>query len=194
MQSSFRLGKVFGIDIDVHYTWFVVFALVSWSLAVGFFPQLFPGWPISTYWLVGTVSSLLLFVSVLLHELAHSVVARSEGIPVRSITLFIFGGVSNIHSNTPRCSRCSTSRDRYVERRSAGAAGRLGYHECCADSHARGEAPRPLTSGRCCFGPTSFGRTGCEPIARCGWRKGRRPCHARPYHQVIAAQGRVGVG
>ena len=96
MQNSFRLGKVFGIDIDVHYTWFIVFALVSWSLAVGFFPQQFPGWSAGAYWLVGAVSSLLLFASVLLHELAHSLVAKSEGIPVRSITLFVFGGVSAI--------------------------------------------------------------------------------------------------
>ena len=96
MQSSFRLGNIFGIDIGIHYTWLIVFALVAWSLAAGFFPEQFPGWPIITYWVVGAISSLLLFGSVLLHELAHSLVAKNEGMPVRSITLFIFGGVSNI--------------------------------------------------------------------------------------------------
>lgn len=104
MQSSFRLGNIFGIDIDIHYTWLIVFALVAWSLAVGFFPQQFPGWSPGAYWLVGAISSLLLFGSVLLHELAHSLVAKSEGMPVRSITLFIFGGVSNIQkeATSPR--------------------------------------------------------------------------------------------
>ncbi|MCL5961093.1 MAG: site-2 protease family protein [Chloroflexi bacterium] len=96
MQGSFRLGNIFGIDIDINYTWLIVFALVTWSLAAGFFPQQFPGWPIATYWLVGTISSLLLFASVLLHELAHSLVAQREGLPITNITLFIFGGVSNI--------------------------------------------------------------------------------------------------
>ncbi len=104
MQSSFRLGNVFGIDIGIHYTWLFVFVLVTWSLAVGFFPQEFPGWSESAYWTVGAIASLLLFVSVLVHELAQSLVAKSEGMPVKSITLFIFGGVSNIEqeATTPR--------------------------------------------------------------------------------------------
>ncbi len=96
MQGSFRLGNIFGIDIDIHYTWLIVFALITWSLAAGFFPQQFPDWPTGTYWLVGAISSLLLFASVLLHELAHSLVAQREGLPITNITLFIFGGVSNI--------------------------------------------------------------------------------------------------
>ncbi|MCL5264750.1 MAG: site-2 protease family protein [Chloroflexi bacterium] len=96
MRGSFRLGNVFGIEIDINYTWLIVFVLVTWSLAAGFFPQEFPGWPISTYWLVGVIASLLLFASVLLHELAHSLVAQREGLPITNITLFIFGGVSNI--------------------------------------------------------------------------------------------------
>ncbi len=96
MKSSLSLGSVFGIEIGIHYSWLFVFLLVSWSLAYGFFPQQYPGWPGATYWIVGAIASLLLFVSVLIHELAHSLVAKSEGTPVRSITLFIFGGVSNI--------------------------------------------------------------------------------------------------
>lgn len=96
MSNSIRLGKIFGIEVGIHYSWFLVFALVTWSLAVGFFPIQFPGWPLTTYWIVSAVSAILLFVAVLVHELSHSLVAKREGMPVSSITLFIFGGVSNL--------------------------------------------------------------------------------------------------
>ena len=96
MRGSWRLARIGGIDIGIHYSWILIFALVSWSLAAGFFPQKYPGWGTGTYWVTGVLAALLLFVSVLLHELAHSFVAKARGIPVRSITLFIFGGVSNI--------------------------------------------------------------------------------------------------
>lgn len=96
MKASFRLGRIAGIDIGVHYTWLFAFALITWSLANGFFPAQYPSWDARTYWITGAVASLLLFVSVLLHELAHSFVARGFGYPVESITLFIFGGVSRI--------------------------------------------------------------------------------------------------
>ncbi len=96
MRSSIRLFRIAGIDIGIHYTWIFIFVLIAWSLAQGFFPQAYPGWSTTTYWVTGFVASLLLFVSVLLHELAHSLVARARGLPVRSITLFIFGGVSNL--------------------------------------------------------------------------------------------------
>ncbi len=101
MQSSFRLGKIMGIEIGVHYTWLIVFALITWSLAVSF-PQQFPGWSPITYWIVGATSALLLFASVLVHELAHSIVAIRAGLPVSSIVLFIFGGVSNISREPQR--------------------------------------------------------------------------------------------
>lgn len=96
MKGSFRLGHIAGIEIGIHYTWLFTFALVSWSLAQGFFPQSYPGWNPATYWITGVLAALLLFASVLLHELAHSLVAQARGLPVRSITLFIFGGVSNL--------------------------------------------------------------------------------------------------
>lgn len=96
MNNSVRLGSVFGIEVGIHYSWLIVFALVTWSLAAGFFPVTFPGWALPTYWIVGVISSILLFVAVLIHELSHSLVAKREGMPVSSITLFIFGGVSNI--------------------------------------------------------------------------------------------------
>src|SRR5437016_400663 len=96
MPGSFRIGKIAGIDIDINVSWIIILVLLTVSLATGWFPQLYPGWSSGTYWVVGLISALLLFVSVLLHELAHSLVARQRGLPVKNITLFIFGGVSNI--------------------------------------------------------------------------------------------------
>jgi len=96
MRGSLRLGRIAGIEIGINYTWLFAFLLITWSLAAGFFPQSYAGWNTATYWVTGVVAALLLFVSVLVHEMAHSLVARARGLPVRSITLFIFGGVSNI--------------------------------------------------------------------------------------------------
>ena len=98
MRSSFRIATIRGIEIGVHYSWVLVFVLVAWTLAVGFFPLQYPGLGTGTYWAMGFVASLLLFVSVLIHELAHSLVAQTRGLTVTSITLFVFGGVSNISS------------------------------------------------------------------------------------------------
>lgn len=96
MKSSFRLVRIGGIEIGIHYSWIFIFALITWSLAQNLFPHQYPGWNPTTYWVTGIVAALLLFVSILLHELAHSFVARSQGLPVHSITLFILGGVSNL--------------------------------------------------------------------------------------------------
>jgi Zn-dependent protease/predicted transcriptional regulator len=96
MESSFKLGRIAGIEIGIHYTWLFAFALVAWSLAAGFFPANYPGWAASTYWVVGIIAALALFGAVLLHELSHSFVALARGHGVHSITLFIFGGVSNL--------------------------------------------------------------------------------------------------
>jgi len=90
MRSSFSVGRIFGIEIQVDYSWFIIFILIAWSLAVGCLPS-------GYYWGVALVTSLLIFIaSVLAHELAHSLVARAHGTPVKSIKLFIFGGVSQI--------------------------------------------------------------------------------------------------
>jgi Zn-dependent protease/CBS domain-containing protein len=98
MRGSFTLGKVFGIPIKVHSSWFLVAALITWSLAGSYFPLEYPGWETTTYWIVGAVTAVLFFASVLLHELSHSMVALREKVPVRDITLFIFGGVAQIGS------------------------------------------------------------------------------------------------
>jgi Zn-dependent protease len=96
MSGSFRIGKIAGIEIDINWSWIIILVLLTVSLATGWFPQLFPKWSIATYWVVSLFSALLLFVSVLLHELAHSLVASRNGLKVKNITLFVFGGVSNI--------------------------------------------------------------------------------------------------
>ncbi|MFO7772626.1 MAG: peptidase, partial [Dehalococcoidia bacterium] len=96
MKSSLRLLRIAGIDIGIHYSWILIFVLLSVSLAVAFFPQLYPGWDTTTYWITGVAAALLLFGSVLIHELAHSLVAKARGMTVTSITLFLLGGVSNL--------------------------------------------------------------------------------------------------
>jgi len=96
MPGSLRLGKIAGIEISIHVSWLIIVVLLTWSLATGWFPALYPGWSTFAYWAVALLATLLLFASVLAHELAHSLVARWRGLPVNSITLFIFGGVSNI--------------------------------------------------------------------------------------------------
>jgi Zn-dependent protease/CBS domain-containing protein len=96
MPGSLRIGRIAGIDIYINISWIIILVLLTVSLATGWFPQLYHGWSRATYWVVGLISAILLFVSVLVHELAHSLVARRRGLPVKNITLFIFGGVSNI--------------------------------------------------------------------------------------------------
>jgi Zn-dependent protease/CBS domain-containing protein len=96
MSGSIRLGHLAGIALEINYSWLIILVLLTISLAISWFPQAAPGYPSGTYWGVGFLSAILLFVAVLVHELAHALVARARGVPVRSITLFIFGGVSNL--------------------------------------------------------------------------------------------------
>jgi Zn-dependent protease len=94
--SAITAFSVSGIRVNIDRTWFVAFFLFAWMLSAGYFPTQVPDYRPFTYWFFGTLSSLLLFSSVLIHELSHCVVARRLGIPVRQITLFIFGGVSEM--------------------------------------------------------------------------------------------------
>ena len=96
MRRTFSLGRVRGIAVGVHVSWLIAFALVTWSTAMGFVPQVLPDINPLEAWGIGVVAAVFLFVSVLVHELAHSFVAISRGLPVHSITLFLFGGVSNL--------------------------------------------------------------------------------------------------
>jgi Zn-dependent protease len=100
-KQHIYLGRIFNIPIGLDFSWFLIFTLITWSLATSYFPLEFKGWPITEYWIVGAVTAVLFFVSVLLHELGHSVIAIRYKIPVRSITLFIFGGVAQIASEPP---------------------------------------------------------------------------------------------
>ena len=96
MSGTMQIGTVAGIEIRVHYTWLIAFVLIAWSLAYGYFPGWNAAFSARTDWLLGIVAMLLFFGSLLLHELAHSLVARARGLRVESITFFVFGGVSNI--------------------------------------------------------------------------------------------------
>ena len=99
-QQTWQIGRVFGIPLKVHISWFLVFALVVWSLAEDYFPVVLavPPWEA---WALAIIAALLLFASVLVHELGHSVVALQYRIPISQITLFIFGGMAQIKREAP---------------------------------------------------------------------------------------------
>ena len=101
MRSGFKVGTLFGISIHVDWSWVLIFLLVTWNLAGAVFPSLHPDWSVGMNIALGIAASLLFFISILLHELAHSLVAKARGLPVRRITLFFFGGVSNIEREPP---------------------------------------------------------------------------------------------
>ena len=96
--ESFILFRVLGFEIRANVTWLFLALLVTWSLAAGFFPMVYPDLAPSTYWVMALVGMFGLFFSLLFHELAHSVVARSHGLPVHRITLFLFGGVAEMEA------------------------------------------------------------------------------------------------
>lgn len=96
MPGSIRIGRLFGIPVFLHVSWLVIFGLVTWTLATGYFPERYPDLSPRGYWLRSLAASLLFFASILLHELGHSLMARRHGIDIRSITLFIFGGVARL--------------------------------------------------------------------------------------------------
>ena len=94
-MNGFSIGKLFGIEIRIDWSWLLIMALVTWSLG-SMFTSVHPNWSLEVRWGIAVTSALLFFASVLAHELAHAVVARARDIPVENITLFIFGGVANI--------------------------------------------------------------------------------------------------
>ena len=98
---NWRIGCALGIPIHVHASWFVVFFFVTWSMATGYLPETLPGLSAPRYWGMGGIAALLLFLSVLLHELGHSYVALRYQIPIKQITLFIFGGMAHMGKEPP---------------------------------------------------------------------------------------------
>ena len=101
MTNSFQIGRLFGISIRIDYTWFVIFALIVWTLGTHYCPLTYRFWDKSVYWLMAIITAIVFFASLIAHELAHSLVSKAKGVPVRSITLFIFGGVAEI-SDEPK--------------------------------------------------------------------------------------------
>jgi Zn-dependent protease len=98
---NWKIGRALGIPIHVHASWFAVFFFVTWSLATGYLPETLPGLSSPRYWGMGGIAALLLFLSVLLHELGHSYVALRYQIPIKQITLFIFGGMAHMGKEPP---------------------------------------------------------------------------------------------
>ncbi|HXI21077.1 MAG TPA: site-2 protease family protein, partial [Gemmatimonadales bacterium] len=92
----YHLATVFGFDIGIDASWLLIVVLITWSLAVGWFPAQAPGFSTLTYWIMGVLGALGLFAAVVAHELSHALVARREGVEMRGITLFIFGGVAHM--------------------------------------------------------------------------------------------------
>ncbi|HOX39648.1 MAG TPA: site-2 protease family protein [Candidatus Brocadiia bacterium] len=101
LGKTISLGRILGIPVRVDWSWFVIFVFLSWTMASNIFPMLMPNYPATVYWIMGPCSALLLFLSVLLHELGHSIVAMRTGTGVHGITLFIFGGVAEMSNEPP---------------------------------------------------------------------------------------------
>lgn len=97
MRSHIKLGRIGGIEIGLHYSWLIIAVLIAFSLAAHFH-QVRPEWTTAVVWAAALITSMLFFAALLLHELAHSLVAKSRGLKVRAITLFALGGVSQIES------------------------------------------------------------------------------------------------
>jgi Zn-dependent protease/CBS domain-containing protein len=100
-RHTIPIGRVFGIPIELDYSWFLIAALITWMLAVNYYPAEFKGGTSVEYWSMGAVTAILFFASIVIHELAHSWVALRYKVPVSRITLFIFGGVSQIAGEPP---------------------------------------------------------------------------------------------
>lgn len=99
--GSLKIATVLGIPIKVHFSWLIVFGLISWSLSTYYFPEAVPELPATSYWITGIIGSLLLFLSVVFHEFAHSLIALRYKLSILNITLFIFGGVAQMKGEPP---------------------------------------------------------------------------------------------
>lgn len=98
---SVRVGAVIGIPVYLHFTLVIAFGLVAWTLAIGYMPTEYPGYGPQVYWIIGLASAAILFLSVFVHELAHSYVAKRNGLSISKIVLFIFGGVAQMGEESP---------------------------------------------------------------------------------------------
>jgi Zn-dependent protease/CBS domain-containing protein len=101
-MRGFKLATIIGLEIRIDYSWFILFFLILWTFTFGVFPLQAPGLASGAYIAMGIIGTLLLFASLLAHEMAHSIVARAKGIPVEGITLFIFGGMAHTRMEAER--------------------------------------------------------------------------------------------
>lgn len=101
LGTSLKLARIFGINIFADLSWFIIFLLISYDLSTRVFPSLAPQWSNTLSWTIGIAAAVLFFVSVIIHELSHSLVAKAYGIKVSRIVLFIFGGVADIEKEPP---------------------------------------------------------------------------------------------
>lgn len=101
LKGAWKIGTIMGIPIRIHFSWLIVFGLMTWLLSSRYFPQVTPDLPFVSYWVNGVLAALFLFGSVAFHELAHSYVAQKYRLTIESITLFIFGGVAQLKGEPP---------------------------------------------------------------------------------------------
>lgn len=99
--KGIKLFRLFGFTVKADWSWLLIFALVTWSLAAGYLPWQFPDYAQSTYWILGVIGAVCIFGSIIFHELMHSMVARRYGMKISGITLFIFGGVAGMEEEPP---------------------------------------------------------------------------------------------
>ncbi|HAE43592.1 MAG TPA: hypothetical protein DCG34_11860 [Clostridiales bacterium] len=96
MKGSFVIGKIKGIEIEINLSWLIIFGLITFMMATNFFPQNYPDISPIIGWVLGSIMAILMLLSILLHELSHSIVSINQGIEVKKITLFIFGGIAQL--------------------------------------------------------------------------------------------------
>jgi Zn-dependent protease/predicted transcriptional regulator len=100
MKATIKLGRIYGIEIGLHYSWLIIAVLISLSLSTHF-SQAHPDWSGGTIWVMSISTAILFFIAIIVHELSHAAVARMNDLPVRSITLFALGGVAQIEKEAP---------------------------------------------------------------------------------------------
>lgn len=98
-KSGIPLFKVFGFEVRLDWSWFFLVILMTWTLGAGYFPMHAPKLSANTYWIMGMLGTIGLFLSIVLHELSHSLVGRHYGVPIAGITLFIFGGIAEMRDS-----------------------------------------------------------------------------------------------
>ena len=191
-RHNIPIGRILGIPIALDYSWFLIFGLLTWMLAGSYYPVEFKNWPPLLYWFMGATTAIMLFVSVLLHELGHSVIALRFKVPVRSITLFIFGGVAQIGAEPPSAKAEFLDRHRRTDREPGSGGVVYGVEARGGRRRALvgfGEVPglHQLRAGAFQFDSRlSAGWRPCVSCRRLGRHEGHAPGHAhRRQHGAV---------